>query len=286
MAGVAHGVARWRIPGWATAAAALLVIAALLWFGNVGAVFADLGTLSLPHLALALALVTAGYTLRFGKWHLLARMAGLRLRLARSVQVFLGGLMMVVTPAKLGDLWKTVLLTQDGIAVARSLPPVALERVLDFAAVCLLGGLGFAWMTGQLWLLALVVAGFGVLFVALHSDRAWGWMERLLGRWKRTAPAARFVSEVQDGARPLLRLRVLLPAYGLALGAWALEGLALGVLVAGLGGHVAPVSALAAFCVGTIAGVASLLPGGLGPTEAGMVALLVAAGASSRVAEE
>jgi uncharacterized membrane protein YbhN (UPF0104 family) len=200
------------------------------------------------------------------------------------VQVFLGGLMMVVTPAKLGDLWKSVLLTQDAIPVARSLPAVALERVLDFAAVCLIAGLGLVLLLGQPWLLAVVVLAFGGLFALLHWQAAWLWAEARLARFPRLKPAAGFVDTLYAGTRRLLHWRIVGPAFLLAVAAWTLEGVALALLVRGLGVQVATTAAVAAFCVGTIAGVASFLPGGLGPTEAGMVGLLIASGVPSAVA--
>jgi len=277
-------VRRWRIPGWLTAVAAALVVAALVWFGHVGVVAHDLARLSLPALLWALAVVTCGYALRFVKWHLLAQRLGLRLGAARSVQVFLGGLMMVVTPAKLGDLWKSVLLTQDGITVARSLPAVGLERVLDFAAVCLIAGCGLILVLGQPWLLVLVLAFFGGLLLALHTDALWAWAERQMRRVARLRPAAHWVETVHQGAKALLHPRVLVPAFLLAVVAWTLEGIALALLLEGLGVHVPTAVAVSAFCIGTVAGVASFLPGGLGPTEAGMVALLVAHGVPSGTA--
>jgi uncharacterized protein (TIRG00374 family) len=266
---------------WLSIVASVLVLAGLLLFGNVRGVLGAMAGLSAWRVVMVLLVVTFAYGLRFVKWHLLAKTLGLPIGPVRSVQAFLSGLMMVVTPAKLGELWKSVLLVTDGIPVSRSLPAVVLERVLDFAAVCILGGIGLAVLTGQTWGIWVVLAFFAAVLGALRWRGLWHRIFAWMATRPRLAKAARFGVATYDGAQVLLTPRPLILALSLALTAWALEGIVLGLLVEGLGVHVDLASAVGAFCLGTMAGVASFLPGGLGPTEAGMVALLLLAGVPS-----
>lgn len=269
---------RRRIGPWLSIASAVLVLAALLWFGDVGSVLEALAGLSLPRLAAALALVTVAYALRFGKWHLLVRRLGLPVGPRRSLQVFLSGLMMSVTPAKLGELWKSVLLAQDGIPVARSLPAVAVERLIDFAAIALLACVGIALVWGFWWLVPVAVVVLVALGVLLRWRSLWTRLVAWLERRPRLGRPARFLGLVAQGAHDILAPRTVLPALALGLTAWALEGVALWAILEGLGADASWPLAIAAFCAGTLAGIVSLLPGGLGTTEAGMVGILVARG--------
>jgi glycosyltransferase 2 family protein len=275
---------RRRIGPWLSVAGALLVLAALLWFGDVGSVLDALSGLSLLRLAAALGLVTVAYALRFGKWHLLVRRLGLPVGPRRSLQVFLSGLMMSVTPAKVGELWKSVLLAQDGIPVGRSLPAVAVERLVDFAAIALLAALGIALVWGLWWVFPLAVVGVVAVGVVLRWRSLWTRLVTWLGRRPRLARPAEFLGTVAEGAHGILAPATVLPALALGIMAWALEGVALGAILEGLGADVSWAVAVAAFCAGTLAGVVSLLPGGLGTTEAGMVGLLVARGVHQDVA--
>ena len=275
---------RRRIGPWLSVAAAVVVLAVLLWFGDVGSVLDALSHLPPGRLALALALVTVAYALRFGKWHLLVRRLGLPVGPRRDLQVFLSGLMMSVTPAKLGELWKSVLLAQDGIPVARSLPAVAVERLVDFAAIALLAALGIAIVWGLWWMVPATVAAVVALAVLLRWRSLWTRIVAWLGRRPRLARSATFLGLVAEGAHSILAARTVLPALALGLTAWGLEGLALWAILDGLGADASWPIAVAAFCAGTLAGVVSLLPGGLGTTEAGMVGLLVARGIAHDVA--
>jgi uncharacterized protein (TIRG00374 family) len=273
-----------RLGPWLSVASAVLVLAALLWFGDVGSVADALARLPLDRLALALGLVTVAYGLRFLKWHLLVLRLGLVVGPRRSLQVFLSGLMMSVTPAKVGELWKSVLLAQDGIPVARSLPAVVVERLVDFAAIALLAALGIALVWGLWWVLPIAVLGVVAIVVVLRWRSLWTRLVAWLGRRRRLERPAKFLGLVAEGAHGILAPRTILPALLLGLTAWGLEGLALWAILEGLGADASWAISIAAFCAGTLAGVVSLLPGGLGTTEAGMVGLLVARGVAQDVA--
>jgi uncharacterized protein (TIRG00374 family) len=284
-AGVERAMASRRSIGpWLSVASAVLVLAALLWFGDVGSVLDAVARLPIGRLLAALGLVTVAYALRFAKWHLLVRRLGLPVRPRRSLQVFLSGLMMSVTPAKLGELWKSVLLTQDGIPAARSLPAVAIERLVDFAAIALLAALGIALVWGYWWLVPVAVLGVAAVVAFLRWRTLWTRLIAWLGRRRRLERPARFLGLVAEGAHGILAPSTLIPALALGLSAWGLEGLALWAILDGLGADASWPIAIAAFCAGTMAGVVSLLPGGLGTTEAGMVGILVARGVAHDVA--
>ena len=273
-----------RVGPWLSVAGAIVVLAALLWFGDVGSVVDALVRLPLDRLVLALALVTVAYGLRFLKWHLLVLRLGLVVGPRRSLQVFLSGLMMSVTPAKVGELWKSVLLAQDGIPVARSLPAVVVERLVDFVAIALLAALGISLVWGLWWVFPIALLGALALAVVLRWRALWTRLVVWLGRRRRLERPARFLGLVADGAHVILAPRTLVPALLLGLSAWGLEGLALWAILEGLGADASWAISIAAFCAGTLAGVVSLLPGGLGTTEAGMVGLLVARGVAQDIA--
>lgn len=275
---------RRRIGAWVSVVAAVLVLVGLLWFGDLDGVLRLLRGVSPWSVLAALGLVTVAYALRFGKWHLFVRTLRLPVGAMRSLQVFLAGLMMVVTPAKVGEVWKSVLLTGDGIPFARSIPAVAMERLLDLLAVSLLAVAGLALLAGAPWAAVVVLVAAVAFVAALRWSRFWhGALDRL-ARVRILARTADFLRTAYDGATQLLKPRPLAIGGAVGLVAWALEGAALWVLLRGLGAEVALPTAIAAFCLGTLAGVASLLPGGFGTTEAGMVALLVAQGVPSDVA--
>lgn len=270
------------------AAVALLVLAVALWRSDPRAAAQQLARLPATSLAAVVGLVLLGYLLRFAKWHLFLVRLGTGVPLGRSAAVFASGLLMVVTPAKLGEVWKALAIQQsDGVPLPRALGAVALERgtdVLAIAALAALALLGASALLLPAWVAAVVVAGFVVAILLLRWRRPWlALLARLEARRPGSRPVA-FLHALYLDTSGLLTPGILLTAGALSLGAWALEGLALWVILQGLGVPAAPLWAIGVFAAGTFAGGLSILPGGVGTAEAGMVALLVGTGVASATA--
>ena len=94
--------------------------------------------------ALAAAALAAGnYGLRWMRWEYYLRRLEIRIATADSVLVFLAGFALTVTPGKLGEAVKALLLRQShGIPAARTAPIVIAERITDLIALLLLALVG------------------------------------------------------------------------------------------------------------------------------------------------
>ena len=70
--------------------------------------------LDFPYLVFlgALGLTVVNYSVRFAKWHYYLRLLGLQVAWPLSLNVFLAGLVMSVTPGKLGEVLKSLLLRE------------------------------------------------------------------------------------------------------------------------------------------------------------------------------
>lgn len=228
----------------------------------------------------ALGLVSVGYGLRWAKWEIYLRLLGIRLPLGRSVLAFLAGFVMTVTPGKVGEVVKSVLLRQsDGVAVARTAPVVLAERLTDLIALIILAAMGIGTYqygaTALLAVSALVLAGV-VLLSWDRGVRAGLAMVARVPMGRRLEPKLR---EAYDSTRVLLKPRPLLVTTVVSVLAWGLEAVAFVLIVRGFS-NVDP--ALSAdfgaggfvYAMTTIIGAVSFLPGGLGVTEAGMISAL------------
>jgi glycosyltransferase 2 family protein len=227
--------------------------------------------------ALACLLAATNYLVRFVRWHYYLRVLGLRVAPRDSLLVFLAGFSLTVTPGKLGEAVKAFLLrASHGYSVARTAPIVVAERVTDLLALLLLALVGvFHFDVDRRFLVAgaAVVLG-GVLVVSIDplAELALAVAARLPGL-RRFAPKLR---EMHAATAALLHPKPLLLATAMSTAAWFLECLAFWVVVRGFPGVGLELRAATfIYAAMTIAGALSFLPGGLGVTEAGMLALLV-----------
>lgn len=224
----------------------------------------------------ALALTLVNYGLRFVKWHLYLLELDIEIPIGESLVVFLAGMVMAVTPGKIGEVLKSFLLRESrGISAARTAPIVVAERMTDLLGMVLIAAVGVVTFDyGQTVLgatLLLLVVGTFVL-----NQRHWvlAWLDAIED-WPFVG---QFRDELEESYRSMYAL-VDWPIFGgttlLSAVAWSMEGIALYWILQGLGGTTAtPYEAFFVYSISTIAGAVSFLPGGLGVTEGGMIVLL------------
>ena len=221
--------------------------------------------------AAALGLALVNYALRYLRWLMYLRALDIRVPFTMSLLVFTAGLALSITPGKAGELLKSVWLNRRaGVPVSASAPAVVMERLTDVVSVGLLG------MTGVLLLpatVALVVAGIlavVVVIAGIAASRLGSAALRLpvLRRWQEP------LAQSQDGLRRLMSPPMLAGAVVLGALAWAAEGLALWIIIAGMGEHVSALIAIPISAAAALVGAVTALPGGLVGFEGSMFALL------------
>jgi uncharacterized membrane protein YbhN (UPF0104 family) len=205
-------------------------------------------------------LTAANYAIRFVRWELYLRRLGIAVPGAHSASIFVAGLTMTISPAKLGEVLKSALLRRSfEVPVRRSAPIVLAERVTDATGVVLLAAVGGAGALESWPLLLLALAGAVAIALLVRS--------RLLERWPMLAEARSAAAELLGAG--LLGAMTLLSALS-----WFFECLAAYVCVRGLDLDVSLGETVAVFSLGSLAGALSFLPGGLGVAETSMTALL------------
>ena len=224
----------------------------------------------------ALALAFANYVIRFVRWQLYLRRVGARAPLGTSALVFTAGFSMAITPGKLGELLKAVLLRDAaGVPAAQTAPVVIAERVTDLVALVLLGLAGVAayQVAGPMVLAAsiCVLVGLGILS---WRPMAYSIIERL-SRVRLLARIAPRLLEIYDRLADLVTPAPLAWGTGLGVVAWLCECIGFALIVRGFpGAEVSLGLATLIYAATTVAGALSFLPGGLLVTEASMALLL------------
>lgn len=230
----------------------------------------------------ACALSFLNYLLRFLKWEYYLAVLGLSrdastkrrtLTLGESLLVFLSGFVLTVTPGKIGEVFKSVVLHElRGIPVEDTAPIVVAERVTDLVAVIALITIGGAtFRGGLLWAgLGASVVGAVLLIVAVpRIGRAllspWSRLPGGLGRVARRV-IPRFETAL-DQLRHLTTAKHLLLPSLLSLVGWSLEGAGVYLILGGFGSRLELLPATFFYATATLAGAIVPVPGGLGVTE-------------------
>ena len=243
--------------------------------------------LSFWKLALLCALAGLHYLIRASRWHLIVRAHGVQNPWLNNILHYFGGLAMIVTPARLGELVRLRWLRRDTGGPIRGLLPIAIaDRAIELASllVLLLGALAFSSLgSGAVWLL--VVTGCAIVIALCHPVL----LERLLmALWHALRHRAmRGFAKTRRALRELAKIMtpsVMLPVLCIGTLGWGLEAIAFWMLLIWLETPLPFTAAAAIFLTAILAGALSGLPGGLGGTEATGVGLLILQGIAAEQA--
>jgi uncharacterized protein (TIRG00374 family) len=225
------------------------------------------------YLVALLGLTTAGYLLRYLKWDLFLRKAGILLPAKQNLFVFFSGLAMIVTPGKIGEIWKGWLIRDiSGDSLSKTVPVVILDRITDILSLILLSAVGIlSYREGAplLVILLVIIAGF---YAAMRSgpisERMLGVLERHAGKYASDARAMHATFEQTMEPATLLGLSALNAL------AWSCECLGLYVVAVGFHEQISITLATFIFSFASLAGGVSMIPGGIGLAEATITGFL------------
>ena len=218
------------------------------------------------------------YGLRFWRWEIYLRSLGARIPLRDSIGLYFATYVMVITPGKIGEIFKAGILREKySVPLAKGLPVVLAERIYDFLAVLTLAAVGIFYWPGPLtgMTTGLLAAAAVPVFLILFQNRAL--RTRLLARASRSDLLARHrigLDDAMDFLSRLLGFRQASLSLVISTLAWSCECLGLWLVCRGLGFPIPAGEAFFVYAAGTLVGSLSFLPGGLGGTEATIIWLL------------
>jgi uncharacterized protein (TIRG00374 family) len=257
-----------------------LVYAGIALFTDASELLDLLAGFPLHVIAAAVGLSLVNYALRFVKWHAYLNKLGFRVDLGSSVNIFLAGMVMSVTPGKVGEVLKSLLLKErHGLPMAKTAPVVFAERITDLLGLFVIAGVGILTFDfGRVAFAVSVALVFGLIVVLnrpMLVARLLEFSERLplIGQFR-----AKF-EEAYESTRVLLDWKLLSWTTLLSVIGWSMEAVAFYLILDALGAQNATFELAAfVFSMTTILGAVSFLPGGLGVTEGSMIGVLLVMG--------
>jgi uncharacterized protein (TIRG00374 family) len=256
-------------------------VAVLLWLDRGRGLLNGLDRLylTLPTLML-LSLVS--YVLRYARWFWLLARVQSRVPPLRGFFAYIAGFALTATPGKVGELLRIRYFQPIGIHPELVVSAFVYERSLDVIVV-----LGIAALAAVKFGLLKVVVAFSVFVVAvaLILVNFTGQLTYIVNFMdRRNLPF--FARVVGIFARGFSKITIWLTPLDLlvslitGLAAWVTTAYSFVLLLDHLGATVPTLLALSIYPAAILVGAASMLPGGIGSTEAALVVLLVGVGVS------
>ena len=270
---------------WLTAALVVALFVGIAVLSDLEEVARSIAAVDPTVVLLVLGLVTTSYGVRFLKWEYYLRVLDIDATTKGSLVTFLSGLMLTVTPVKLGEAWKAWFLQNlEGPPADRTIAVVGAERVTDLIALTVMATLVvFSYEAAIPVLVAVTVIGLVGLGIL-----QWRAGSLALIRAAESVPVAgSYVDALRrfyEDSYALFQPKPFAVSMVLSLVAWGLEGFCLWLILQDLGANVDPITGVSVFGLGSVVGAVSLLPGGLAAAEASMAGVIVALGQPRHVA--
>ena len=256
------------------AAAGLLYLLFSLYadFDKVLKAFALFNWFLLP---LLLLLSFSNYFTRFLKWDFYLRLLKIKIKKIDSFSIFMSGLIMSVTPGKMGELLKAYLVKQiSGEPISKTAPIIFAERITDFLSLIFIGLVGgYVYNFGRGIIVAVGIF-FIVVTIALTNKKIG---ETIIGYFLKINFIKKYAEHAKaayESSYQMLQIKPLLQMTLLSFVAWFLECLGYYLILVNFKVEVSLLWASFSYAFATIVGAISMLPGGLGVTEGSLTVLL------------
>jgi uncharacterized protein (TIRG00374 family) len=234
----------------------------------------DAEKITLAYIPLLFLLTSTGYLIRLARWLYFLRITGTGVDMKRNVLIFFAGLVASITPAKAGEIVKSGFLAKWH-PVAKTAPLVVAERggdVVGLITLCLISSVSV--LKNGAFLLILLIFLLFLFLLRIHATYAFI-SKRLPSRF------SQYVMHIQSSFLSLFSFEGLVVTLLSSTCCWFFECLTLYFTVTMLGASLHLLDAIFIFSFSTLLGAASLLPGGLGVSEASIFVLLTRMGIPS-----
>lgn len=251
----------------------LLLYLIVLLMADKSKGFFDYGPVALAQLPVLMFLALLSYGLRYVRWYWLLKWSGHPAPVLIGWWAYLSGFALTATPGKVGELLRIRYFGRLGVTADRVMSAFVFERALDLAVVFSLAAIFIADVR-MFWLAASFVALFlvALIVVGLYPET----LRRLSvfcaqKRWMKFSRSFEFLGKVLQGCRAWIKPWPMMISLMLGVAAWSLTAFAFVYLLDRTNIQLPWLAAFSTYPMAMLAGAASMLPGGVGSTEAAIV---------------
>ncbi len=254
----------------------VLFYLALTIYANFDSVIGAFAKFNWKLIPLLLSLSFLNYISRFVKWDYYLGLLNVKISKKDSFTIFMSGLLMSVTPGKIGELIKSYLVRQvKNEPISKTAPIIFIERVTDSISLLILASIG-VFIFGHDKVIIIGTALFFVLLTVTISNRKLSlW---ILSKLERVTFVHKYFSHIKtayESSYKMLKPIPLIKMLIVSFVAWFFECFGFYIILINLGINISILWSTFVYAFSTIVGAITMLPAGIGVTDGSLTFLII-----------
>lgn len=256
---------------------ALIVIYVIfLFFSDVEKTFSTIVSIDKMYLIGGVSLWLIGGGLRVLRWHFFLKSITVKIPFIRSSLYFLSGFAFILSPARAGEILRAPLIKKDyNIPISKTAPIVLVERFYDLLAVTIIISIGLMF-TNIEKTIVLIPIGFVVLITLIIKNK--NVVKKIFRKLAMIRILDKIIPNIDDSFEvtyELLRPKYFTVGTCVSLGFALLEVVGIYFFMLGLSGQMNFADLVVLFHSVNFAAAITMIPGGIGVLEGGLVGMFV-----------
>lgn len=264
---------------------AAIIYIALSFYADYSSVIKAFKVFDWKLLPVLISFSFMNYLVRFFKWEYYLHLLGIKIKGRTSFRIFISGMVMTASPAKIGEVLKSYLLKiETGQPISKTAPVVFAERITDFISLVLLALVGGLYYNINIGIIIFFAICFILLLIILSNK---GVSDFLIAKLEKVSPISKHTSKLRvifDSSSLLLKPRPLIYMLALSSVSWLFECFGFYFILINFHLDFSLLWAIFAFSFSTVAGAVSMMPGGLGVVDGSLSFLMISRGTPNEIA--
>ncbi len=236
-------------------------------------------------LPLLLLLSFGNYFVRYLKWNYYLGLLKIKIPVLQSFKIFIAGFAMSASPAKMGEVLKSVLLKEMyNEPISKTAPVIFAERLTDFLSLILLVIIGTLYFKYSIIWIYFILIFFIIIILIISNRKVAGYLIKSLSGFSTLKPHAARIENLYKSAYILLQIKPVMYMLFVSVAAWFFECFSFYLILINFNQDVSILWPTFVYALSTIAGAVSMLPAGLGITEGSLSLILINGGIPNQIA--
>lgn|GEM_PF-2688444 len=253
----------------------VVVYGVIISVSDTKILFTKFSNVNLEYLLIALGLFSLGYFVRSFRWIAMLRFMQIRIPILQNIVIYFTGYAFSLTPAKVGESIRSKYLKDDfKVPITQSLPTVLAERYYDVIGVLTIIFVTVGMTEARSFM---VYVGIGLLvffYFAVRRNIALRILSPL-SRVKKLRAVQHMLMESIEVLETLLKPKIFFRCTFLTIVSWTVESIGACYVFKGFHLEFGFLKGAFDYVTTSLAGAATLLPGGVGGTEVSLIGLLL-----------